>query len=95
MKTVQDNLDSYIQQEGMYHFEGDRGVRYLETIAGVLGYTHGIMGHSELLTFLSDNPGAQEALVNWIGEQIVPEWNDSLEGQLDDTEERIDEEEDQ
>jgi hypothetical protein len=94
MKTVQNNLDSYIQQERMYHFEGESGVKRLETIVGVLGYTS-FMGQSKLLTFLSDNPGAQEALVNWIGEQRVSEWNDNLAGQLDDEDGQEDDEDEE
>jgi hypothetical protein len=81
MNTVQANLQAYINQVKMYHFEGELGVRRLEIIVGILGYKS-FMDQSELLTFLSDNPGAQEALVNWIGEQRSEEWNANLESAL-------------
>jgi hypothetical protein len=81
MKTVEHNLQAYIEQERMFHFEGDKGVERLETIVGVLGYTS-FMGQSELLSFLSDNPGAQEALVTWIGKQCSEEWNTNLKSEL-------------
>jgi len=93
MKTVERNLQAYIEQERMFQFESDNGVRRLETIVGVLGYHTTFMGESQLLSFLSDNPGAQEALVTWIGEQCIQEWNDNLKAEL--TEEDSDEDDEE
>lgn len=47
----------------------------------------------DLIEFLSDNPGAIEAVVSWIGEQEVPEWDDAIEGCISDEDEDEDEDE--
>lgn len=64
-------------------FEGDRGVENLEKLAKAIGYKgHPHRYGSPLEAFLSDNPGAQEALVNWIGEQDITDWKECLESEL-------------
>jgi len=73
---MEDQLQAYLDANKFYHFEGDRGVERLETVLkDVCGYGH----WNTLHNFLADNPGAIEAIVQWIGEQRVPEWKDNLE----------------
>jgi len=48
---------------------------------------------SPLEVFLSDNPGACDAIIEWMGEQNVEEWEYSLESELS-MPEREDEDED-
>lgn len=50
------------QRPRRYHFEGESGVQNLEQLVKDIGYDNGIE------EFLADNPGAMEALVNWISE---------------------------
>ncbi len=75
-------LNDYIQQEGLTSLEGDRGVSNLESIVEELGYD-GRFQRSVLHDFLSDNPGAQQALYDWIVEQNLPEWCDAIASELD------------
>ena len=77
-----------------HHLEGDGGCEILEELFETLGYRNtGFRFGSPIEHFLSDNPGAQEALVNWIIELELPEWRDALVDALDEEEE--DEEEDE
>lgn len=73
-----DLFDKYCDQNRMWHFEGARGVRNLEKVVSeVCGYD-GNWGNV-LETFLQDNPGAVEAVVNWIREANCLEWRQNLE----------------
>ena len=66
-------FDTYLEQNRMWHFEGASGVRNLEKVVrNVCGYNH-------LQYFLEDNPGAVEAVVNWIREANCLEWRQNLE----------------
>jgi hypothetical protein len=79
---LEDLLDSYIRAKGL-SFEGTTGVRNLETIAKTLGYNEsGFRYGTPIESFLSDNPGAIEAIVEWIGKQNVPEWQITLEEEV-------------
>lgn len=83
-KTFAETLDQYTEQNRMYHFEGDSGLAKLEKIAEAIGYEkHGFLYGSPLEVFLSDNPGAQQALLEWISDNGTPEWQESLEAELE------------
>jgi len=64
-------LDKYLTQKGMHHFEGN--TQNLERVVEVLGYR-------DVDEFLGDNPGAQEAIVDFIREWADrnDEWKASL-----------------
>jgi hypothetical protein len=76
-EEVGDYLDSFIDQEKMYHFEGPRGVRYLEQIIKTLGY-------HDLDYFLQDNSGCLEVMIEWIKSQRNQEWVDSIKSEIHD-----------
>jgi hypothetical protein len=80
--STKDALQEYCDQDGMHHFEGERGVRNLESIVEVLGY-NGRFSQSSLHEFLEDNPGAQKALLDWIGKQDGTTWEADLMEELD------------
>ena len=62
------------------HFEGDSGCEELETLCSALGYEgHRFRFGSPLEEFLSDNPGAQAALVEWVSDRGVPDWRENLQ----------------
>lgn len=92
MAQMEDLFDTYTDQNRMYHFEGTRGVSNLNKIVTeVCGYNSAWSGGNNLETFLQDNPGAIEAVINWIRESHCPEWRNNLEqlvttGQEDDQE---------
>jgi len=64
-----------------WHFEGS--TRNLEKLVNVLGYYDQGFGGA-VMEFLNDNPGAQGAIVEWIGEFIDrnPEWRDAMLGEV-------------
>ena len=58
-----DILDHWQKQgKGRYRWEGDSGVRNFEQLTKDIGYDQGIEH------FLADNPGAIEALLEWIAD---------------------------
>lgn len=53
--------------ENLRGFEGERGIKNLNRIAEVLGYQgHDLLYGTPLECFLADNPGAQQALLEFI-----------------------------
>jgi hypothetical protein len=78
-KDMSELIEKYTDQEKMYHFEGGRGVNNFEKIIGVLGYR-------DMDSFLEDNSGCLQAMVEWLGTQHNDEWITALEEQLPDPE---------
>lgn len=84
-------LEKYIDQERLYRNEGRQGVINTCKIVRAIGYKDPYMSGQmapgactgDLLLFLEDNPGALEAIGNWIAEQNVPEWKANLEALLE------------
>lgn len=77
---LEDKLQEYLTAKKFFHFEGARGVERLETVLNeVCGYGH----WHPLQMFLEDNPGCVEAMLQWVGEQRVPEWEANLDEQLE------------
>lgn len=94
-KTLDEIVEEYTSFKKMWHFEGDTGMKHLNTLTRDMGYKgHGFEYGSSLEAFLSDNPGAQEAIVTWIREQNINDWKEELESCLpaeeDDEEEVVD-----
>ena len=58
--------------------EGSSGYRNLEKLAQVLGYSDSYQ--SALQSFFEDNPGAIEAVANWVEGQVDQntEWQEAL-----------------
>jgi hypothetical protein len=99
---VTSKLQQFIDQNKLYQNEGERGVSNLCKIVAGLGYNDpmyfgqlsqgGKVG--DLLEFLQDNPGAITAILEWIEETNVPEWDEALSEQIieeDDEDEEGDE----
>jgi len=96
LKESVDEMDGY---ELMELYMDKRAVRYddeqdLTNLIEVLGYRQG------LREFFGDNPGAIEAVFNWISENVdrVTDWKenlrDELTGMMEDSEEESEEKED-
>ena len=66
--------------------EGESGVRCLEEMCETLGYGEGYMRGRAIEEMLADNPGAVEAVANFLAEQAVrnTEWNSALADVLED-----------
>ena len=65
-----EKIDAYIDHNRMYHFEGCSGVKNLEKLLRDMGYDRGgqFLGDWPIHNFLSDNPGAIQALIEFIQE---------------------------
>lgn len=76
-------LEEFRNQEKIFCLEGGRGVAGLEKICEAIGYRDQPFRYgSPLESFLSDNSGAIEVLLEWIAEQDTEDWRDSLESHL-------------
>lgn len=93
-KDLSEVLNQYVSEKRM-RFEGDSGLDNLNTL--IHDMSNGEYGHqykygSPLESFLSDNPGAVEALMEWIAENDFFEaeegmsWKSNLESCLNDNE---------
>lgn len=84
-------LKKYIDEKRL-RFEGDAGLENLNIIAKVIGYQgHGFRFGSSLEDFLSDNPGCQQAIIDWIEEQDIDDWNENLSDELEPEDEDLEE----
>lgn len=83
-------MDKYTEQEKMYRWEGRQGVENLCKLVHAIGYVDPMyMGQlapdasiGDLIVFLEDNPGAVEAITEWIADANVPEWEEALQDEL-------------
>jgi len=80
----------YCEQEKLTRNEGESGVRNLCRLLNAMGYKdsmyfgqfHQQGSYGDLINFLEDNSGCVEAIKEWIAEQNVDEWKESLESHL-------------
>ena len=85
-----DAVEEYIEQEKMNRFEGRTGVENLCRLVHAMGYKDafhfGQFAHDgaigDLIDFLEDNPGCQEAILDWIKDCKGTDWADELESCL-------------
>lgn len=83
-------LELYLEDRGLDHTEGARGVRNMETVMReVCGYNgdYGTVLHN----FFADNSGAVTAVLEWIGAARVSEWKDALDQLMPEDEEEDEE----
>lgn len=95
MNDLSDILEQYLTENRFHHFEGDSGMDRMTKVCEDLGYPgHGFKYGTPIESFLSDNPGAMQAILDWVGEQNIPEWRENLESHLseDDEDETSDDE---
>lgn len=79
------------------HFEGESGVANFEKVCEAIGYKEtGFRYGSPIESFLCDNPGCIEAMLDWIAEwgDKSPEWRSALEAKLKERNDKDDNEED-
>lgn len=72
-------LDAAIEHKKFYNFEGSRGVERMAQVFEMLGYSpsSGSRGMT-IPNFFEDNPGAIEAVLEWVKEQNVTRWKDNV-----------------
>jgi hypothetical protein len=87
-------LDSVIDKHKLHRYEGEEGVRNFCRIVRMLGYTDSqhfgqfdqLDSYGTLITFLEDNSGALEAMMEWLRDRLdtpaSSEWVDNLKETL-------------
>jgi len=87
-KEFSELLEEYTDQESIHRYEGNQGLDNLNKICHAIGYRgHGFKYGSSLEEFLGDNPGACEAIIEWLGEQEIPQFREELITYLNEPEE--------
>lgn len=80
-------IDAFMDQNSIRSFEGRRGVENFAKIVNAIGYSDTINRYGQMrggaclgdiFVFLEDNPGALEALIEWIQSRRTPEWVEAL-----------------
>jgi hypothetical protein len=68
-----DVVENWQEKNGIWGYEGSRGIRNLEKLIKAIGY-------EDLTEFLMDNSGCIEAMVEWISEtaETTEEWKTRL-----------------
>ena len=99
--TMFELLDKWMDQESIHRLEGETGTRNLAKIARAIGYKDSMYFgqfqggcYGDLLEFFNDNPGAIQAVVEWIEEHEFPEWKENVKEQLNEDPEEEEEEDD-
>ena len=93
-KDLGELIEVWQRQNRAHRFEGDGGLENLEKLFEALGYKRTGFRFGEVIeVFLSDNPGAVEAILEWIEEQNLTEWRENIESTLEVEEEDEEEEE--
>lgn len=88
-----DRLVSEFVDQNNLRFEGDSGVESFEKLVEAMGYKAHAFRFGQLAeVFLSDNPGAIEALVEWISKQRIQEWANNLQSHLSELDDDEDDE---
>lgn len=77
-KDLDELVDAWMEHNNAWRTEGPKGVQNFEKLIRALGY-HNID------SFLEDNPGAIEAMFEWIRDQKIQEWKEAL-SEFDDKE---------
>ena len=83
---MEELLDEFNNFNSNYRFEGADGVHDFAGVVDALGYKMHNGRLNAIHDFLADNPGAIEALIQWIGKQNFLEWKESIIKELEDNE---------
>ena len=72
-------LDAALKHKKFYNFEGSRGVERMAQVFEMLGYSpsSGSRGMT-IPNFFEDNPGAIEAVLEWVKAQNFVGWKDNV-----------------
>lgn len=86
-KDFSDLFEEWCNQKKINRWEGEPGVENFEKFAKAIGYPgNQFRFGSPIESFLCDNPGAIEAIIEWIVEFKCPEWQTNLESELEEEE---------
>jgi hypothetical protein len=96
------NLENVLKEYDLHSTEGARGLKNLAKLVRLLGHkdfqSYGMFENGaaagDILTFLEENPGAIEALYNWVDENYSDELGALVDEEEDDEEEDLEYSED-
>lgn len=71
-------INRYMDENGFHSFDGHRGKDRLEEIVGCLSDEY-----NDLDSFFTDNPGAIEAVIEWVESQNFDHWIENFKENLD------------
>lgn len=79
MEEFAEVFENYLEENKMYHFEGESGVRNIRKIVETLGYRQG------LDEFLADNSFVQQAIIDALFSQsnLSDEWTENLKESME------------
>lgn len=78
-------IDKFLDVNKLHNFEGPSGLSKFEKLLKALD-----PNYRSISDFLEDNPGAYEALMQWITKSNVKEWIENLKHQVPQEEEEDD-----
>ena len=79
MKLSLNELVHEFIDENSLRFEGEDGIESLNEVTEAIGYKgHGFAHGSPLEEFLADNPGACDAIIEWICKQNFTNWKEQI-----------------
>ena len=89
-RSLSELIEAFQSEKKAFCLEGSRGLIFLCTLVRALGYKDpNYSGQltpdaalGDLVSFLEDNSGAIEALIEWIGRMENKDWTEALELQL-------------
>ena len=88
-------FDKFIDQENLWNLEGESGLGSLNKICDSIGYKEsGYKYGTSLETFLLDNPGCNEVILEWIKDHMdnCNEWEDSVARLINTDDEELEDE---
>jgi len=90
MRDMNELVTTFRDENSLHSNEGRSGVENLCQVVRAIGYQDKNFGafsrkgaYGDLIEFLQDNPGAIEAIYNFIDETDIPEWKQSLNDQIE------------
>lgn len=81
-RSLRELIVDWQDENRVHNFEGSSGIERFEKLLKVIGYADGNFFNDVLRNFLSDNSGAIEAIIEWIGAREVDEWADALRDEV-------------
>jgi len=86
-----DLMRRWRDQNRMHSVEGDSGLEKMETLFEAIGYGHRLRWGDPVQAFLSDNPGACEAIMEWFEDQLerTPEWQGAIAAELEEDDDEV------
>ena len=82
-QSLTELIQEYRDHKRVQCMEGSSGCQNLCKLVRAMGYRDAMnRQYGDLIKFFEDNPGAIEAVIDWIAEQDIQDWKECLESEL-------------